>query len=219
MLRFEDTMDEPMDIDPSTPFANKIRQSTVRAQQQNEEEDLQLKEQQITNGPNIVKPGPKIVKPIVVRPIVPKLIKPQGLPLPQINNNCENSDEFNEDDIDPFRTKSKISFDTTEFQTPGGFNLRLSDETMNEGIKEDESMMFENQDPFKTKSAIMNSPTRTTAPTTLFKSPPPPPIFAHDNLNSNIEDLNNSENSNSQQTTETNSLTDEWETHQKRSSS
>lgn len=208
-----DDMDEPMDIDPSTPFANKMRQTSIRTQEEQliENTDVQFKEQQPTNGPKIVKPmnGPKIVKPIRPNVVAPKVIRPQGLPLPEINN------EFNEED--PFKTKSKLAFDTTEFQTPGGFNLRLSDETINEDIKN--YSITDEQDPFKTKSNIMNSPVRGSPPpkSNLFKSPPPPPIFTNDDLNSNIDELSNS--TDNQMNAETNSLNDEWETHQKRSSS
>ena len=220
-------MDEPMEIDPSTPFANKIRQ--VIKQQDDQLDSLNnetgLKEQQPTNGPKLVKPinGPKIVKPVRPAVVAPKVIRPNGgLPLPQLN------DDF--DNIDPFKTKSKIGFDTSESQSPdqSRFNLRLSDETINETnaggfhLRLDEtnnmSMVDDHVDPFKTKSIMMNSPLRHQSPSksNLFKSPPPPPIFSNDNLNSNVDELNNSTEF-SQQTTE--SLNDEWETHQKRSSS
>ncbi len=221
--RFDDTMDEPMDIDPSTPFnANKIRPVTIRPHQdtttdinnQDTDSSQHLNQHQ---GPRVVKPvnGPKIVKPIRPQAVVPKVIRPNGLPLPQINNeNNADQDDFLE--VDPFKTRTKIGFDTSEFQSPGGFNLRLSDETINE------TKNFEpDQDPFKTKSAIMNSPVRCTPPksaSSLFKSPPPPPMFSGDEMAQNNDDLSSNSAELSQQNGELNSLNDEWETHQKRRS-
>lgn len=221
---FEDTMDEPMDIDPSTPFALKIRQTSIQRENNTENNEnlnndilnneTQLKEQrQQLNGPKIVKPivsGPKIIKPIDR----PKIIKPNGLPLPHINT-PENYKDDNENDefgdIDPFKTKSNIGLDITEFQTPVGFNLNLSEETINCTMDE------QNIDPFKTKSSMMNSPVRNEPPkTNPFKSPPAPPIINANEeiLNGHIDEICSNS---SIQTGETNSLTDEWETHQKRS--
>lgn len=202
---YEDIMDEPMDIDPSTPFANKIRQTNIRQEEQKNLETTDSLTNEITQ-----RTGPKIVKPVKIRPNVanPKTIK-VGLPVPQFPED----DEFA--NIDPFKTKSKIALDATEFQTPGGFNLRLSDETMNEDMKS----FTEEENPFATKSKMLNSPVRKTPPKThLFKSPPPPPMFSNsEDLNSNIEELNNS--THSQQNGEANELNDEWETHKKRSTS
>jgi len=222
-------MEEPMDIDPSTPFANKIRPVAMRQPHQEATEqgqdtenthinETQLKEQQ-QQGPKIVKPvnGPKIVKPIRPQAVLPKVIRPNGLPLPQINNKNINDNDDDFLDVDPFKTRTKIGFDTSEFQSPGGFNLRLSDETMNETKNFDQE-----QDPFRTKSSIMNSPVRSTPPkssSSLFKSPPPPPMFSGDDITQNNDDLSSNSTELSQQNGDLNSLNDEWETHQKRRSS
>lgn len=192
-----------MDIDPSTPFANKIRQTNIRQEEQKNLESTDSLTNEITQ-----KTGPKIVKPVKIRPNPPKSIK-VGLPVPQFPEDDEYAN------IDPFKTKAKIGFDTTEFQTPGGFNLRLSDETMNEDMKS----FAEEENPFQTKTKMINSPVRQSPPKThLFKSPPPPPMFTNnEDLNTNIDELNNS--THSQQNVESNDLNDEWETHKKRSTS
>ena len=211
-------MDEPMEIDPSTPFVNKTRQAinmqeshepkydTIESLKESSEslsdenaagKSLQAK---ITKPTNV---GAKIVKPIRPTGIGPRIIKPAmtGLPLPSFN-------DFPGDDFataDPFKSKPKLGFDNSQFQSPGNFNLRLSDETMNEDMMNNAGL---EQNPFKSKKTLANSPVL--SPTAMLKNA----LYkTSPQSNKYDEEPNPADKSVSLQ------QNDEWESHKKRSSS
>ena len=210
-----------MEIDPSTPFVNKTRHA-INMQEPHEapkydnieslkESSESLNDENATTKSiqhaKITKPtnvGAKIVKPIRPTGIGPRIIKPAmtGLPLPSFNDFPADADLAT---ADPFKSKPKLGFDSSQFQSPGNFNLRLSDETINDDMMNNTGS---EQNPFKSKKTLANSPVL--SPTALLKN-----ALCRTSPQSNKydEDQNPADKSGSQP------QNDEWESHKKRSSS